>query len=133
MYKVGTVAELKKLELQGKIPEEVYQEVLRIVTMLDEIFGEDRDIDFDDGGYVFIAESREDLEYFNRNCVELDSETLEYVELVSSATEPYLNAFFLYNEYEQGATLFVPVAIASERLRKQFLDETKKYDSLVVL
>jgi hypothetical protein len=133
MFKAGTVAELKQLEVKGKIPEEVYQDALRIVTMLDEIFGEDRDVDFDDGGFIFIAESREDLEYFNQNCVELDSETLEYVELVSSATEPYLNAFFLYNEYEQGATLFVPVAIAPERIRKRFLDETKTHDSLVVL
>jgi hypothetical protein len=115
MFKAGTVAELEKLELQEKIPEEVYQEVLRIVTMLDETFGDDRDIEFDDGGFVFIAESVDDLDYFDQNCVELESDTLEYVEFVPSATESYLNVFFLYNEYEQGMTLFVPVAIAPER------------------
>jgi hypothetical protein len=127
MYKAGTVAELEGLDLKEKIPEEVYQEALRIVTMLDEIFGEDRDIDFDDGGYIFIAENREDLDYFDQNCVELDSDTLEYVELVSSATtEPYLNAFFLYNEYEQGATLFVPVSIAPAKVLDRITDDVKK-------
>jgi hypothetical protein len=119
MYKAGTVAELEKLELKEKIPEEIYQEALNIVTMLDETFGEDRDIDFEDGGFVFIAESREDLDYFNQNCVDLESPTLEYVELVSSEKESYLNAFYLYNEYEQGMTLFLPVSIAPETLLKK--------------
>ena len=119
MYKAGTVAELESLELEGKIPEEVYQEAHRIVTMLDENFGEDRDIDFDDGGYVFIAESKEDMDYFAQNCVELESSTLEYVELVLSEKEPYLNAFFLVNEYEFGITLFVPMSIAPEKFLKE--------------
>jgi hypothetical protein len=116
MYKAGTVAELEKLELKEKIPEEIYQEALNIVKMLDENFGDDRDIDFDDGGFVFIAENQDDLDYFDQNCVELESPTLEYVELVSSKKEPYLNVFFLYNEYEQGMTLFLPISIAPEML-----------------
>ena len=119
MYKVGTVAELESIDLEGKIPKEVYQEVLRVVSYLDETFGEDRDVDNDDGGFVFIADDRGDLDYFAQNCVELESPTLEYVELVASEKEPYLNAFFLVNEYEQGITLLVPMSIAPERLLKE--------------
>ena len=59
MLKAGTVAELESLNLEGKIPEEVCQEASKIVAMLEENFGEDRDVDFDDGGYVCIAESKE--------------------------------------------------------------------------
>ena len=119
MYKAGTVAELESLELREKIREEVCLEALKIVSMLDENFGEDRDVDDDDGGYVFIAEDKEDLNYFTQNCVELESPSLEYVELVSSEKEPYLNAFFLVNEYESGVTLFVPISIAPEILLKE--------------
>ena len=119
MLKAGTVAELVSLELKEKIPAEVSQEALKIVTMLDENFGEDRDVDFDDGGYVFIVESKEDLDYFAQNCVELESPTLEYVEFISSDKEPYLNVFFLVNEYEAGITLFVPMSIAPERFIKE--------------
>ena len=119
MYKVGTVAELEALELEGKIPEEVYQEVLRVVSYLDETFGVDRDVDADDGGFIFFAENKEDLDYFAQNCVELESSSLEYVELVSSDKEAYLNAFFLVNEYEFGMTLFVPISIAPKRLLKE--------------
>ena len=115
MIQAGTVAELASLELKGKIPEEVCHEALKIVTILDENFGEDRDVDFDDGGYVFIAESKEDLDYFAQNCVELESPTLEYVELVPSEKEPYLNAFFLINEYEVGVTLLVLIHVGGLR------------------
>jgi hypothetical protein len=119
MFKVGTVAELESLELKGKIPEEVYREALRVVAYLDETFGAERDVDFEDGGYVVIAENREDLECVARNHVELDSQTLEYVELVPAEKEPYLNAFFLVNEYESGVTLFLPMSIAPENFLRE--------------
>jgi hypothetical protein len=119
MLKAGTVAELEALDLEKKIPEEVYREVLRVVSYLDEVFGTERDIDFDDGGFVCVAQNQEDLNCFAENCVELESPSLEYVEIVHSEKESYLNAFFLVNEYESGVTLFVPVSIAPERFLRE--------------
>jgi hypothetical protein len=115
MLKAGTVAELVALGLEDKIPGEVYREVLRVVSYLDEVFGAERNVDFEDGGFVVIAQSQEDLNWFAQTCVELESPTLEYVELVHSEKGAYLNAFFLVNEYESGVTLFVPMSIAPER------------------
>jgi hypothetical protein len=119
MYKIGTVEEMDSLELQGKIPEEVYLEVRRVVSYLDETFGSERDVDYDDGGFVCVAENKDDLDYFAENCVELESPTLEYAELVPTEKEPYLNVFFLVNEYESGVTLFVPLSIAPEKFVKE--------------
>ena len=119
MHKFGTVAELEKLELIDRIPQEVYKEALKVVAMLDENFGEDRDVDFDDGGYVCVVENEKDLDYFAENCVELESPTLEYVEHIQTDKELYLNAFFLVNEYESVVTLFIPVSIAPDRLTKE--------------
>jgi hypothetical protein len=59
------------------------------------------------------------LDCFAENHVELDSLALEYVERVSSEKEPYLNVFFLVNEYASGVTLFVPVSIAPERFLRE--------------
>jgi hypothetical protein len=119
MLKVGTVAELEALGLEEKIPEEVYREAFNIVTMLDELFEASRDVEFDDGGFVVIVENQEDLDYFAQNYAELESPSLEYVEILHSEKEPYLNVFFLVNEYEQGVTLFVPVSIAPERFLRE--------------
>ena len=56
---VGTVAELSAIE--PHIVKEVYREALRIVSMLDEQFGEERNVENDDGGIVFIVLNEEEL------------------------------------------------------------------------
>ena len=70
MYKAGTVKEI--LALKEKMPEEVYFEALSIVTMLDIVYGENRDVDKDDGGFVFVAENKDDLNYFGINYMKLE-------------------------------------------------------------
>jgi hypothetical protein len=40
--------------------------------MLDDLFGENRDVNFDDGGFVVIVKNEEDLKEFSQKCVELD-------------------------------------------------------------
>ena len=42
MYRIGKVSEIK--QIKGKVPLAVYQEVLRIVSVIDKYYGEDRDI-----------------------------------------------------------------------------------------
>ena len=124
MLKVGTVREVESYAFKHKVSVEVCQEALRIVTMLDEKFGDDRDVDEDDGGFVLVIESKEDLADFSAEYVELDSSTREYVELLPTAKEPYFNVFFLYNEYEHGITLLIPMSIVPENHLEKFMHET---------
>jgi hypothetical protein len=119
MFKTGTVVELEALELEGKIPAEVYREALRVVSYLDETFGAERDIEFDDGGFIVIVQNKEDLDSFVENYVGLEDPPLEYVEIIPTKKEPYLNAFFLVNEYAFGVTLLLPMSIAPERFLKE--------------
>ena len=93
MYQLGTVAEYKSLHLP--IPEEVKRKVSEIAVMLDEQFGANRDVKYDDGGFIFIALDDKDLSYFSEKYTELDSETLEYVVAVEAKNGNYLNAFYL--------------------------------------
>ena len=124
MLKVGTVQEVECPTFKERVSKEVYQEALRIVTMLDENFCGGRDVDEDDGGFVLVIESKEDLADFSAEYVELDSPTREYVELLPTAKEPYFNVFFLYNEHEFGITLLIPVSIVPENLLEEFMHET---------
>lgn len=111
---IGTAVELE--QAKARLPDEVYHETLRIVTMLDDQFDAGRDVENDDGGYVAIVETIEDLNNFAKQCVELDSPTLEYVEPLGS---DYINAFYLYNEYAFGITLLMPISIAPATLIKE--------------
>ena len=84
MYQLGTVAEYNSLQLP--IPEEVKRKISEIAIMLDEQFGANRDVQDDEGGFIFIALDEKDLSYFSEKFTELDSETLEYVLAVEATT-----------------------------------------------
>ena len=118
MYKFGTVKELNSVNMT--VPEKVYQEALNIATMLDEQFGAERDVEYDEGGFILIALNHSDLAYFKKNYVELNSELLEYVLPVDN----YLNAFYLYG-YDFGISLFLPVSIAPEFMKIQSVNDAK--------
>lgn len=118
MYKFGTVKELNAVNMS--VPEKVYQEALNIATMLDEQFGAERDVEFDEGGFIFIALDNADIAYFKKNYVELNSELLEYVLPV----DDYFNAFYLYG-YDYGISLFLPVSIAPEFMKIQSVNDAK--------
>jgi hypothetical protein len=116
LYKAGTVKEMQKIrEDASGLPEEVYREVLRIVKILDEAYGADRDVEHGDGGFVLIAENIQDLASINRQYVDLDSNQQEVVSVVQCARESYLNALFLCNN-EFGINVFFPVSIAPSTL-----------------
>ena len=124
MYHAGTVAELSAIE--PHIVKTVYWEALRIVSMLDEQFGEKRDVESDDGGIVFIVLDEEDLTYFGQRYPDLDRDLFEYIELVESEKESYLNVFYLYNEYAYGISLFLPLSIAPPVFREAILQGLEK-------
>jgi len=58
MIKISHVKEVVNL----KLPQEVIDVVAAAVTILDTEYGEQRDVDTGDGGYVLIVESKDDLE-----------------------------------------------------------------------
>lgn len=116
MYKIGTVAEAKKLI--GKVPKEVYLEALRFVGILDETYGKSRNVDKDDGGLVFIAENRKDLEYFSSRYFDLKNDFHESIHAVPTEKTLYLNLFFICNN-EYGINLFIPASLAPEISLKQ--------------
>lgn len=109
LHKVGTVREIEKIK--NNLPNEVYQAALSIVTALDDNYGEDRDVDENDGGFVLIAENVSDLTEANEQYIQTDNDTHEYVNLVKCEETSYINALYLSNN-EFGVNVFLPKAIA---------------------
>ena len=111
MYRVGTVEEAKKIV--RKVPHDVYLEVLRIVDILDKAYGENRDVYNSDGGFVFIAENKKDLNYFIRHYFDPRNGAHEAVQVISTGKGPYLDLFFLCNN-EFSINLILPAALLPE-------------------
>jgi hypothetical protein len=124
LYKFGTVRELSKA-VDGTFfidaPAEVYREALRIVTVLDGVYGADRDVDGGDGGFVLIAQNIQDLALINQTYMRMDEGTHEAVGLVKCEDEPYVNVLYLSNN-EFGVNILMPVSIAPRTL----LDDLKE-------
>ena len=106
MYRLGKVSEITKIK--GKVPVAVYKEVLRIVTVLDKYYGKDRDIYQNDGGFVFIAENKKDLDYFIENHIDPRKGSYEDIRIIRAENLQYFNMFFLCNN-EFSINLIFPV------------------------
>lgn len=111
MYRIGKVSEMR--QVKGKIPVAVYQEVLRIVSVLDKYYGDNRDIYKNDGGFVFISENKSDLKYFIENHIDPRKGSYEDIQIISAEGVQYFNIFFLCNN-EFSINLIFPVNLMPE-------------------
>jgi hypothetical protein len=122
LYKAGTVKEMERIrEKDSDLPEEIYREALRLVTILDDVYGVGRDVEGGDGGFVLIAENVQDLALVSRQYVDLKANPYEAVSAVQCSREPWLNIFFLCNN-EFGINVFMPISIAP----RVIIDDLKK-------
>ena len=111
MYRIGKVSEMR--QVKGKIPVAIYQEVLRTVSVLDKYYGDDRDIYQNDGGFVFIAENKSDLNYFIDNHIDPLKGSYEDIRIIRAEGVQYFNIFFLCNN-EFSINLIFPVNLMPE-------------------
>lgn len=111
MYRIGKVSDMKLI--YGKISVVVYKEVLRIVTILDKYYGKDRDIYKNDGGFVFIAENKTDLNYFIENHIDPREGSYEDIRIIKAEKVQYFNIFFLCNN-EFSINLIFPMYLMPE-------------------
>jgi hypothetical protein len=122
LIKVGTVKELSQFD--GRIDRDVYAAVLRIVSILDEMYGAERDVDNNDGGFAVVAENVQDMSLIGQRYVKLDDNRHEAVDVVKCKKGMYINALFLCNN-EFGINVFMPLDIAPQVLLKDVLRKIK--------
>ena len=116
LFRIGTVKEMETIK--NKFPNELYQAVLALVTILDTHYGPERDVDQDDGGFVLIVENVQDLTALSTWHIRLDKNAHDGLNLVRTEDGDYINALFLTNN-EFGVNIILPKTIAP----KAMLDE----------
>ncbi len=78
MIKIAHVKEVADLTL----PQEVVDVVMAVVTTLDDAYGEDRDVDNGDGGYVLIIEANDELERLKDIHIDVKTVIPEYTDVI---------------------------------------------------
>lgn len=96
MFKFGTVKELKEVSKYVALEPKVYDECFRMVTMLDECYGANRDVIKDYGGVVVLLVSVDDVEKFCSDTFDMFDEIEEVVEMFDN----YFNVIYVVgNDY----------------------------------
>ena len=111
IYSFGTTKEAHGIK--GKVLSAVYERALSIVSILDKYYGKDRDVYKNDGGFVFIAENKEDLSYFISHHIDPNNSTYEDAQIFRTEREYYLDILFLCNN-EFSINLLTPARFLPE-------------------
>lgn len=112
MKKVYNESQLVKL---NSIPVEVIEFVREIIVILNEAYGEDRNVESDLGGYVLIAENIVDIEILKQDKLKcLVPEYTDVIEVING--ENYTSSLYLLSSD------FSIVVVCTEELSKFLLE-----------
>jgi len=89
----------QRVELKEKYSKEVIEEAEKIITLLDENYGANRDVDKDLGGYVALLESKEDVAEIKASSIK--GLIPEYTDIIKSddGIDYYSSLFLLSDDY----------------------------------
>ena len=112
MKKVYNESQLVKL---NSIPVEVIEFVREIIVILNEAYGQDRNVESDLGGYVLIAENIVDIEILKQDKLQcLVPEYTDVIEVING--ENYTSSLYLLSSD------FSIVVVCTEELSKFLLE-----------
>lgn len=102
---------VRKMVIDGKIPEIVADEVSRVVSILDEYYGAERNVESDDGGYLLvytdcIEDEREIQRFLDKYHVRLDDMELDDTLCTGDGITWKSVLYLVTNDY--GITLIYP-------------------------
>ncbi len=112
---LGTVKECEAL--CGKIPQRVYDEVLRGVAVLDAEYAPTRDC-FEIGGYSLIADTKKDL-FRARQIFDDSVHSCEWATRIGDSG--YISALYLLNN-DLSVMLYIPIALANNDILENLED-----------
>lgn len=115
MIKIGYLKEINKV---NHLPKEVIEVTKKILTILDNEYGANRNLD-DDGGYILIIENKEDLEALEDEIgiptADLLAEYSDTIPCNNSLT--FTNSLILCNN-DFGISLIIPLELTPSSLKE---------------
>lgn len=111
--------DVEEVEKMQKYPKEVIETIQEIAIILDEEYGEYRDVDGDLGGYVLLIETAEDLADLENFNLDPNEDVAEYVDtIVASDNKAFTNSVILLGS-DFAVTLIIPLELTPQNLKIQ--------------
>lgn len=109
------IAHIREERLLKNLPSEIAAKALEIVTVWDDSYGEERDVEHDLGGYILVAETEEDVKAI-REHTDLENTLPEYVDLITCSNgERYTSSLILLSS-DYSISLIIPLSLTPKEL-----------------
>lgn len=115
VYKLGNLKDLKSLPAMDKV---TYGTLFEFLNVLSNEYGEDRNIDNDDGGYVLYATPGTSPEEI-KTVFDFSAHTIEYVNRTLQAEPPICSALFLIGN-DFAVVIVMSIADAPKEITDNF-------------
>lgn len=113
------IAHVREVQMAKDYPKEVVKVIQEIATILDNEYGENRDVDGGDGGYILIIKEKEELEKLKDIYIDMDDIIPEYVDKIAVVDgEDYTNSLIIMNN-DFAVSLIMPLRITPALLKKE--------------
>lgn len=105
MMKFGHVRDLEEVNL----PKQICKVVLDAVTILDREYGEFRNIDGDEGGYVLVLEEKSDLGELVDINIDVNKDIPEYIDIINCDDGRLFVSLLILLGNDLGIVLVMPI------------------------
>ena len=121
MIKIAHVREVDSLN--NNLPQEIIQAVTEIATVLDDEYGENRDVDGGNGGYILIINEKEELFKLNDIYIHIDTVIPEYVDkIIVGNGQDYTNTLLILGS-DFTVSLIMPLTITPDKFISEYKGE----------
>lgn len=111
------IAHKREEGLLKNLPIEVVAKAIEVAAILDENYGNTRDVEHDMGGYIIIAEGEKDVRSIEE-LIDFGDTLPEYVDLISCSNgESYTNSLMILSS-DYSISLLIPLSLTSKELLK---------------
>lgn len=121
MLELATVKDMVKIE-NNALP--LKESVKVVLEILDNNYGENRDIKLDLGGYVIVIEDEQDLEELNNIHIDVNTAIPEFVDIIGN--KEYVNVLLILSS-DYAISLFMPYSLTPTNFLEN-IDEGEIYD-----
>lgn len=121
MIKLGHTKEINMIE---KLPQEVKRSVKDTLTILDDEYGKNRNID-NEGGYIILVENKKEFEILKQLIfIDIEVDAIpEYVDIIKCENgEVFTNSLILSNS-DFSITIIMSMEITPENFKKYIIHE----------
>lgn len=122
------IAHLHQLNKARDLHKEIANTIREAVTILDNEYGENRNIDQDYGGFVLVIESMEEINHLKQINLELEQALPEYIDVIHIPDGNAYTSSLILQGNDFGIVLIMPIEILLATNLKKYLEGDKKHD-----